>query len=66
MLHEYHFIFSVRYYPRFHITALGLGGYGGTTILLLLKFIIPSIFCSNEKCNLEKQILRKSVLGCVQ
>jgi hypothetical protein len=27
MLHEYHIIYSVRYYPRFHITAVGLGTY---------------------------------------
>jgi hypothetical protein len=37
MLHEYHvisrYIYSVRYYPLFHVTAVGLGtftrGYGG-------------------------------------
>jgi hypothetical protein len=27
MLHEYHVIYSVRYYPRFHITAVGLATY---------------------------------------
>jgi hypothetical protein len=27
MLHEYHVIYSVRHYPRFHITAVGLGTY---------------------------------------
>jgi hypothetical protein len=27
MLHEYHVKYSVRYYPRFHITAVGLGTY---------------------------------------
>jgi len=27
MLHEYHVIDSVRYYPRFHVTAVGLGTY---------------------------------------
>jgi hypothetical protein len=36
MLHEYHIIYSVRYYPRFHVTAVGLGtithGYGGTPL----------------------------------
>jgi hypothetical protein len=26
-LHRYHVIHSVRYYPRFHVTALGLGTY---------------------------------------
>jgi len=26
-LHEYHVIYSVRYYPRFHVTAVGLGTY---------------------------------------
>jgi hypothetical protein len=27
MLHEYHVIYSVRYYPRFHLTVVGLGTY---------------------------------------
>jgi hypothetical protein len=27
MLHEYHAIYSVRYYPRIHITAVGLETY---------------------------------------
>jgi hypothetical protein len=27
MLHEYHGIYSVQYYPRFHVTAVGLGTY---------------------------------------
>jgi hypothetical protein len=27
MLHEYHVIYSVRYYPRFHLNAVGLGKY---------------------------------------
>jgi hypothetical protein len=27
MLHEYYVIYSVRYYPLFHITAVGLGTY---------------------------------------
>jgi hypothetical protein len=27
MLHGYHVIYSVRHYPRFHVTALGLGTY---------------------------------------
>jgi hypothetical protein len=27
MLHEYHVIYSVRYYPLFHVTAVGLGTY---------------------------------------
>jgi len=27
MLYEYHVIYSVRYYPRFHVTSLGLGTY---------------------------------------
>ena len=27
MLHEYHVIYSVRYYPRFHVSAVGLGTY---------------------------------------
>ena len=25
MLHEYHVTYSVRYYPRYHVTAAGLG-----------------------------------------
>jgi hypothetical protein len=24
---EYHFIYRIRYYPRFHVTAVGLGTY---------------------------------------
>jgi hypothetical protein len=27
MLQEYHVIYSVRYYPRFHVNAVGLGTY---------------------------------------
>jgi len=27
MLHEYHVTYSVRYYPRFHVTAAGLETY---------------------------------------
>jgi hypothetical protein len=27
MLHEYHVIYRVRYYPRFHVNAVGLGTY---------------------------------------
>jgi hypothetical protein len=27
MLHEYHVVYSVQYYPRFHVTAVGLGMY---------------------------------------
>jgi len=27
MLHEYHVIYSFRYYSRFHVTAVGLGTY---------------------------------------
>jgi hypothetical protein len=27
MLHEYHVIYSVQYYPRLHIIAVGLGTY---------------------------------------
>jgi hypothetical protein len=37
MLHEYYVVYSVRYYPRFHVTAVGLGtyypSYGSTTAL---------------------------------
>jgi hypothetical protein len=40
MLHEYHVIRSVRYYPRFQITAVGLeritNGYGGSTVYVLI------------------------------
>jgi hypothetical protein len=25
MLHEYHVIYSIQYYPWFHVTAVGLG-----------------------------------------
>jgi hypothetical protein len=27
MVHEYHVTYSVRYYPRFHVSAVGLGTY---------------------------------------
>jgi hypothetical protein len=27
LLHEYHVVYSVRYYPGFHVTAVGLGTY---------------------------------------
>jgi hypothetical protein len=27
LLHEYHVAYSVRYYPRFHVTAVGFGTY---------------------------------------
>jgi hypothetical protein len=27
MLHEYHVIYSIQYYLRFHVTAVGLGTY---------------------------------------
>jgi hypothetical protein len=27
MLHKYHIIYSVRHYPRLHVTAVGLGTY---------------------------------------
>jgi len=27
MLHEYHVIYRILYYPRFHVTAVGLGMY---------------------------------------
>ena len=27
MLHKYHVIYSIRYYPRFHVNAVGLGTY---------------------------------------
>jgi len=27
MLHEYNVIYSIRYYPGFHVTAVGLGMY---------------------------------------
>jgi hypothetical protein len=50
MLHEYHVICSVRYYPCFHVTAVGLGTYyqpfGGTTVLKL--------------CGVEETLLRYS------
>jgi len=27
MIHEYHFIYSIRYYPRFQVSAVGLRTY---------------------------------------
>jgi hypothetical protein len=42
MLHEYHVIYSVQYYPRFHVTAVERinRGYGGTYIYV--NFEAPS------------------------
>jgi len=59
MSHEHHVIsrYSVRHYPRFHVTAVGLGTYypqnGGPPVLTLARFeVVPAlllrihIFCS--------------------
>jgi hypothetical protein len=27
MLHGYHVMYNIRYYPRFHVTVVGLGTY---------------------------------------
>jgi hypothetical protein len=50
MLHEYHVIYSIWYYLRFHVTVVGLGMYypwthGGTNVL---HFYINS-FVFNKK-----------------
>jgi hypothetical protein len=56
MLHEYHVIYSVRYYPRFHITAVGLGtyypGYGGTPAYQV------HVTCGFERARLTAFFLR--------
>jgi hypothetical protein len=41
LLHEYHVIYSVRYYPQFHVTAVGGCPWirGRTCILLMAHFI---------------------------
>jgi len=41
MLHEYHVIYSVQYYPCFHVTVVGLGMYYPTDMgaLLYLHFL---------------------------
>jgi hypothetical protein len=49
MLHEYHVIYSVQYYLRFHITAVGLGTYylwirGHYCIVYIQYFIILILF----------------------
>ena len=42
VLHKYHIIYSIRYYPQFHITAVGLGTYclqvrgSACTLIMLL------------------------------
>jgi hypothetical protein len=45
MSHEYHIIYSVRCYPQFHVTALGLGTHypwirGHTFILICVFFTL--------------------------
>jgi hypothetical protein len=50
MLHEYHVICSVRYYPRFHVTAVGLGTYypwirGHYSIIILDYNIMGPPWC---------------------
>jgi hypothetical protein len=45
MLHECHFIFSFRYYPRFHVTAVGLGTY-----YPYLRVHTRNLYC-NFYCN---------------
>jgi hypothetical protein len=47
MLHEYHVIYSVRYYPRFHMTALGLGTYYSRIQELYCNCIVPNQFVDN-------------------
>jgi len=41
VLHKYHVIYSIQYYPWFHVTAVGLGTYypriRGSACILLIK-----------------------------
>jgi hypothetical protein len=57
-------LYGVRYYPRFHVTAVGLGpitrGYGGTTVVLDLDYITkkerkPQPYNKHEKEEELKQ-----------
>jgi hypothetical protein len=54
---EYHVIYSVRYYPRFHVTAVGLGTYYpcirgytcvGWTICGFSSGIVKRVLCSTR------------------
>jgi hypothetical protein len=58
MLHEYHVIYSVRYYLRFHIAAVGLGTYylwirghystdNHSTLTITLEHVLANNYCVN-------------------
>jgi hypothetical protein len=48
MLHEYHVIYSVRCYPRFHVTAVGFG-----TQLYQLTWFITKMQCAYCAVRIE-------------
>jgi hypothetical protein len=67
MLHEYHVIYSVRYYLRFHVTAVGLGTYypwvrGHHFISKLFCFIL---YFSDEIFLLNNSSPFTGVCSCV-
>jgi hypothetical protein len=58
MLHEYHVVYSVRYYPRFNITAVGLGMYyqwiRGHYYIYVMSHFRRSAFVEACLCILSK------------
>jgi hypothetical protein len=70
MLHEYHVIYSVRYYPRFHIIAVGLGTHYPRIqrhyCIVLAKYVVRSAV-DNEtpECTVEWVWNFISMLLCI-
>jgi hypothetical protein len=61
MLHEYHGIYSARYYPRFHITAVSLGTYS-PLIRGHYSVCVRACVCVRRKANYIGHILRRNCL----
>jgi hypothetical protein len=61
MLHEYHVIYSFRYYPRFHVTAVVLGKYylADTGAVLYTELNYPEI---KKIIYLTTQVITKNVI----
>jgi hypothetical protein len=57
-------MYSVRYYPRFHVTAVGRGtyccGYGGTTVYFFT--VAPNIFGPSDRNFLQVTITSSRIL----
>jgi len=59
MLHEYHVIYSFRYYPQFRVTAVGLGtyypwiwGYACICVCIYTYIYIYTLLCVHT-CNTQ-------------